>query len=119
VDRAHKLGYHFDATSAGTLQKVFDGISDEDKDVALCLELLKRKAMQRCVHCSLFIIDADGYQCTIFLYWDVGYSKVRSLVIECSSLYTFHGEPILRPYGSPLMTLPVTHSSLRECLRLD
>jgi hypothetical protein len=49
VDRAHKLGYHFDATSAGTLQKVFDGISDADKDVALCLELLKRKAMQRSV----------------------------------------------------------------------
>ena len=45
VKRAGKLGYTFDATNAGTLQKGFDAVGT--KEEALCLELLKRKAMQR------------------------------------------------------------------------
>lgn len=45
VKRAGKLGYKFDGTSAKTLQTGFDAI--EDTDAALCLELLKRKAMQK------------------------------------------------------------------------
>lgn len=45
VERAHKLGFDFDATDAAALQKGFDAI--KDKDAALSLELLKRKAMQR------------------------------------------------------------------------
>jgi len=46
VKRAKKLGYDFDGSSAKTLQQGFDNI--KDADAALCLELLKRKAMQRC-----------------------------------------------------------------------
>jgi hypothetical protein len=49
VTRAKRLGYTFDATSAGTLQKSFDAV--EDKDAALCLNLLSRKALQRYVIC--------------------------------------------------------------------
>jgi len=45
VKRAKKLGYEFDGASAKTLQQGFDAI--KEPEVALCLELLKRKAMQR------------------------------------------------------------------------
>ncbi|RSH85671.1 hypothetical protein EHS25_003812 [Saitozyma podzolica] len=45
VKRAQRLGFRMDGTSAGTLQKSFQAI--DDKDAAMCLELLKRKAMQR------------------------------------------------------------------------
>ena len=45
VTRAHKLGFEFESTSAASLQKGFDAV--KDKDASLCLELLKRKAMQR------------------------------------------------------------------------
>ena len=45
MKRAAKLGYTFDSTNAGTLQKGFDAVGT--KEEALCLELLKRKAMQR------------------------------------------------------------------------
>ena len=45
VKRAMKLGYTMDASSSSTLQKSFDAV--EDRDAALCLELLKRKSMQR------------------------------------------------------------------------
>jgi protein SSD1 len=45
VKRAQRLGFRMDGTSAGTLQKSFQAI--EDKDAAMCLELLKRKAIQR------------------------------------------------------------------------
>lgn len=44
VKRAKKLGFEMDPTSAGTLQKSFDKVHDQDE--AVCLELLKRKAMQ-------------------------------------------------------------------------
>lgn len=43
--RAKKLGYNMDASSAGTLQRSFDAINDED--AALCMELRKRKAVLR------------------------------------------------------------------------
>lgn len=49
VNRAAKLGYEFDATDARSLQKGFDKV--QDKEVALCLELLKRKSMQRSASC--------------------------------------------------------------------
>jgi protein SSD1 len=44
VKRAKKLGFEMDRTSAGTLQKSFDKV--QDRDEALCLELLKKKSMQ-------------------------------------------------------------------------
>lgn len=43
VKRAAKLGYKFDATDAGSLQKGFDAV--HDTDVSLCLELLKKRSM--------------------------------------------------------------------------
>jgi protein SSD1 len=47
VKRARKLGYEIDGASAKTLQQGFDAI--KEPEVALCLDLLKRKAMQRFV----------------------------------------------------------------------
>lgn len=43
VKRAEKLGYKMDGSSAGALQKSFEGV--KDVEAALCLELLKKKAM--------------------------------------------------------------------------
>lgn len=45
VTRAHKLGFEFEGTTAAALQKGFDNMPDPE--TALCLELLKKKAMQR------------------------------------------------------------------------
>ena len=45
MNRARKLGYEFDGTDAASIQKGFDGVADQE--AALCLELLKKKAMQR------------------------------------------------------------------------
>ena len=53
MKRAHKLGYDFDGSSSASLQRSFNSV--QDPDVLVCLELLKKKSMQRsvCRHCNL------------------------------------------------------------------
>lgn len=47
VTRASKLGFDMDPTSAGTLQKSFENVVDNDS--ALCIDLLRKKVIQRWV----------------------------------------------------------------------
>jgi len=59
VKRAKRLGFEMDPTSAGTLQKSFDKV--EDKDAALCLELLKKKSMQKARYFCTGMLDIAKY----------------------------------------------------------
>ncbi|EIW68380.1 hypothetical protein TREMEDRAFT_32205 [Tremella mesenterica DSM 1558] len=59
VKRAEKLGYTFDPASAGTLQKSFEAV--EDEDAAVCLELLKRKSMQQARYFCTGMLDIAKY----------------------------------------------------------
>lgn len=51
VKRAKKLGFEMDGSSAGALQRSFEGVKDEQP--ALCLELLKKKAMTSWVESTI------------------------------------------------------------------
>ena len=67
VNRARKLGFEFESTRATDLQRGFDAVKDQD--AALCLELLKKKAMQRSVWTtsympSLLMLQRARYFCT-------------------------------------------------------
>nr|XP_019011760.1 uncharacterized protein I206_03866 [Kwoniella pini CBS 10737]OCF50541.1 hypothetical protein I206_03866 [Kwoniella pini CBS 10737] len=92
VTRAHKLGFEIDATSAGTLQKSFEGI--KDMDTVLCLELLKKKAMQRARYFCTGMLDIAKYS-----HWALN-----------TPLYTHFTSPIRR-YADVLV-----HRMLDACL---
>nr|XP_018261796.1 uncharacterized protein I303_06241 [Kwoniella dejecticola CBS 10117]OBR83954.1 hypothetical protein I303_06241 [Kwoniella dejecticola CBS 10117] len=92
VTRAHKLGFEMDATSAGTLQRSFEGI--KDSDTVLCLELLKKKAMQRARYFCTGMLDIAKYS-----HWALN-----------TPLYTHFTSPIRR-YADVLV-----HRMLDACL---
>ncbi|WVQ80029.1 hypothetical protein IAT38_002130 [Cryptococcus sp. DSM 104549] len=92
VKRAAKLGYEMDSTSAGTLQKSFDKV--EDKDAALCLDLLKKKAMQKARYFCTGMLDIAKYS-----HWALN-----------TPLYTHFTSPIRR-YADVLV-----HRMLDACL---
>ncbi|WVW85303.1 hypothetical protein I302_107341 [Kwoniella bestiolae CBS 10118] len=92
VKRAQRLGFEMDATSAGTLQRSFEGV--KDKDTALCLELLKKKAMQRARYFCTGMLDIAKYS-----HWALN-----------SPLYTHFTSPIRR-YADVLV-----HRMLDACL---
>ncbi|KAK4687107.1 protein SSD1, partial [Tremellales sp. Uapishka_1] len=110
VKKAHKLGYTFNPASAGTLQKSFDAV--EDKDAALCLNLLAIKAMQRWVaelgfcpnNVDTLVIRAR-YFCTGML--DI--AKYSHYALN-TPLYTHFTSPIRR-YADVLV-----HRMLDACL---
>ncbi|OCF35764.1 hypothetical protein I316_02256 [Kwoniella heveanensis BCC8398] len=92
VKRAQKLGFEMDATSAGTLQKSFERV--QDKEAALCLELLKKKAMQRARYFCTGMLDIAKYS-----HWALN-----------TPLYTHFTSPIRR-YADVLV-----HRMLDACL---
>ncbi|WRT68713.1 uncharacterized protein IL334_005693 [Kwoniella shivajii] len=92
VNRAQKLGYAMDATSAGTLQNSFEKIGDQD--TILCLELLKKKAMQRARYFCTGMLDIAKYS-----HWALN-----------TPLYTHFTSPIRR-YADVLV-----HRMLDACL---
>ncbi|WWC90405.1 uncharacterized protein L201_005340 [Kwoniella dendrophila CBS 6074] len=92
VKRAQKLGFDMDGASAGTLQKSFEGI--KDKDAVICLELLKKKAMQRARYFCTGMLDIAKYS-----HWALN-----------SPLYTHFTSPIRR-YADVLV-----HRMLDACL---
>ncbi|TXT09195.1 hypothetical protein VHUM_02669 [Vanrija humicola] len=93
VKRAKRLGYDFDATNAGTLQKSFDNI--EDKDAKLCLRLLGKKALQTARYFCTGMLDIAKYS-----HWALNVP-----------LYTHFTSPIRR-YADVL-----THRMLDACLQ--
>ena len=83
MKRAHKLGYDFDGSSSASLQKSFNSV--QDPDVVVCLELLKKKSMQRsvCRHCNLLKTNTSARDtfvpaCSISLNIRTGHSTRRS-----------------------------------------
>ncbi|ORY21371.1 hypothetical protein BCR39DRAFT_64105 [Naematelia encephala] len=92
VKRAAKLGYEFDATDAKSLQTGFDAIKDDE--VKRCLELLKRKAMQRAKYFCAGMLDIAKYG-----HWALS-----------TPLYTHFTSPIRR-YADVLV-----HRMLDACL---
>ncbi|WWC93281.1 hypothetical protein V866_000114 [Kwoniella sp. B9012] len=92
VKRAQKLGFEMDGSSAGTLQKSFEAV--QDKDTALCLELLKKKAMQRARYFCAGMLDIAKYS-----HWALN-----------TPLYTHFTSPIRR-YADVLV-----HRMLDACL---
>ncbi|KAL1407749.1 Translational repressor [Vanrija albida] len=93
VKRAKRLGYDFDATNAGTLQKSFDKV--EDKEAALCLRLLGKKALQTARYFCTGMLDIAKYS-----HWALNVP-----------LYTHFTSPIRR-YADVL-----THRMLDSCLQ--
>ena len=59
INRAKQLGFDFDSGSAADLQKGFENITDPD--TALCLELLKRRAMQQAKYFCTGMMDIAKY----------------------------------------------------------
>lgn len=90
--RAHKLGYDFDGSSAAALQKSFDSV--QDTDVLICLELLKKKSMQRARYFCTGMLDIAKYS-----HWALN-----------TPLYTHFSSPIRR-YADVLV-----HRMLDACL---
>ncbi|WWD19349.1 hypothetical protein CI109_103808 [Kwoniella shandongensis] len=92
VKRAQKLGFEMDPASAGTLQKSFEKV--QDPDAALCLELLKKKSMQRARYFCTGMLDIAKYS-----HWALN-----------TPLYTHFTSPIRR-YADVLV-----HRMLDACL---
>nr|ODN86223.1 hypothetical protein L203_04341 [Cryptococcus depauperatus CBS 7841] len=92
VRRASKLGFEVDPASAGTLQKSFDKVQNEDE--ALCLELLRKKAMQSARYFCTGMLDIAKYS-----HWGLN-----------NALYTHFTSPIGR-YADVLV-----HRMLDTCL---
>ncbi|ORX38254.1 hypothetical protein BD324DRAFT_649631 [Kockovaella imperatae] len=92
IERAKKLGFAFDGSTAGTLQKGFDEI--QDADTRLCLELLKRRAMQTARYFCTGMLDIAKYY-----HWALA-----------TPLYTHFTSPIRR-YADILV-----HRMLDACL---
>ncbi|WVR09339.1 hypothetical protein IAU60_006405 [Kwoniella sp. DSM 27419] len=92
VKRAQKLGFEMDSTSAGTLQRSFENV--KDADATLCLELLKKKAMQRARYFCTGMLDIAKYS-----HWALN-----------TPLYTHFTSPIRR-YADVLV-----HRMLDACL---
>ncbi|KAK8854520.1 hypothetical protein IAR55_003259 [Kwoniella newhampshirensis] len=92
VKRAQKLGFEMDPASAGTLQKSFQKVVDAD--AALCLELLKKKSMQRARYFCTGMLDIAKYS-----HWALN-----------TPLYTHFTSPIRR-YADVLV-----HRMLDACL---
>ena len=59
IERAGKLGIQFDGTSSMDLQKGFSEVKDQDK--IQCLELLKRKSMQKARYFCTGMLDISKY----------------------------------------------------------
>lgn len=104
VKRAQKLGYQFDGASAKTLQEGFSAI--KDADAALCLELLKRKAMQKCVVSGVpwHKLNLQG---SILLHRHAGYCKVFTLGFERTPVHPFHGASFLTAELKLTCSLPL------------
>lgn len=92
VARATKLGFDMDPTSAGTLQKSFDKVLDNDS--ALCIDLLRKKVIQRARYFCAGMLDIAK-----FAHWGLN-----------TPLYTHFTSPIRR-YADVLV-----HRMLDACL---
>jgi protein SSD1 len=92
VARAKRVGYDFDATNAGTLQKSFDKITD--KEVAYCLAMLEKKALPAARYFCTGMLDVAKYS-----HWALN-----------APLYTHFTSPIRR-YADVLV-----HRMLDACL---
>ncbi|WVO21500.1 uncharacterized protein IAS62_002809 [Cryptococcus decagattii] len=92
VTRATKLGFDMDPTSAGTLQKSFENVLDNDS--ALCIDLLRKKVIQRARYFCAGMLDIAKYA-----HWGLN-----------APLYTHFTSPIRR-YADVLV-----HRMLDACL---
>ncbi|KIR41921.1 hypothetical protein I307_00409 [Cryptococcus deuterogattii 99/473] len=92
VTRASKLGFDMDPTSAGTLQKSFENVVDNDS--ALCIDLLRKKVIQRARYFCAGMLDIAKYA-----HWGLN-----------APLYTHFTSPIRR-YADVIV-----HRMLDACL---
>ncbi|ODN85475.1 hypothetical protein L198_07557 [Cryptococcus wingfieldii CBS 7118] len=92
VERSAKLGIEMDPSSGGTLQRSIEKV--EDPDAALCIDLLRRKSMQRARYFCAGMLDIAKYS-----HWGLN-----------APLYTHFTSPIRR-YADVLV-----HRMLDACL---
>ncbi|WVQ71979.1 hypothetical protein IAR50_001522 [Cryptococcus sp. DSM 104548] len=92
VQRSAKLGIEMDPTSGGSLQRSIESV--EDPDAALCIDLLRRKSMQRARYFCAGMLDIAKYS-----HWGLN-----------APLYTHFTSPIRR-YADVLV-----HRMLDACL---
>lgn len=92
TERAKRLGYELDSTNAGTLQKSFDKISDQD--AVFCLNIMQKKTMPPARYFCTGMLDISKYY-----HWALN-----------APLYTHFTSPIRR-YADVLV-----HRMLDACL---